>query len=341
VKRVALVAALIAGCSPADKPPAASSPPPPARDAAVATQVTGSVAHPFDAGPAPDPKNDPRTFSSVSQEVACPAVRPPVHDATLLADTSLVVSPDGFLRPDIGVPEAVALLGDPVQCDDSGEFGLATWALFPHAANAHPLRLELDDDQLAGIDIRFATPVAVDMVALAKRFGAPHPLPEPPYAGLPDGDRFEVTTDAYVAQLMFNHRDAAEPPTAWHVTDLIFRREPKVDIIPFSYRTEADVQRLIALALRPRAPLPVQFFGYIGTLERKDGDHITLVQGGLDRNITMASIERRTVGKRDYLKSLSVAFTQPIAVTSIAATPNLDPTIVDGKLTALTIVRGP
>lgn len=73
-----------------------------------------------------------------------------------------------------------------------------------------------------------------------------------------------------------------------------------------------DVARLAALALRPRAPNMLGFFGTLGAYDQTVGDRVTFRARPAMRNVANASLEKRTRGDRDLIHAVHVAFARPI-----------------------------
>ncbi|MBS1117949.1 MAG: hypothetical protein H6Q90_177 [Deltaproteobacteria bacterium] len=287
--------------------------------------------------------NDPRNSVGVPHPVPCPTVAKPKADPKLLAATGslagLLVDPDGFLRPEIGIAEAVALLGDPVLCDHAASSAYMNLFLLPRSPGAQRIELETKDDALIGIVVELDPPVTVDITALTKRHGKPRLMPAPPDSSEPGGNRYARTTAHFTGQLMFRHRRGDEPAAGWKVHQLIFRRSALADELPEGFHTAADVDRLIGLALRAAPPAPVDFYGTIGVVDKVTGDHISFGPALPVRNVASASIEKRTRGGRDYLHAVTIKFAKPIAIGSPAKLTGVTRTITKGKLTAIEIVR--
>lgn len=169
---------------------------------------------------------DPRKSVGVPHEVPCPAIAKPKGDPKLLAAPGLGISAEGFLRADIGVPEAVALLGKPVLCND-GDNGYLDMYLMPVPAGVLRIELETHEGALIGIVVELDPPVAVDVAALRKKYGKSRILPAPDDSFEPAGAVFDVSSKAFTAQLMYSHRKHGEADTAWKVTQLIYRRSPR------------------------------------------------------------------------------------------------------------------
>ena len=111
---------------------------------------------------------------------------------------------------------------------------------------------------------------------------------------------------------MFSHREHSDPESARQVHQVIFRRSAMVEILPDVFRTADDLVRLIALALRPRAPEPVRFYGTLGVYDKTEGDHITFLEAVAMRNVATASIDKATREGRDFLTSVRVTFGAPV-----------------------------
>ena len=306
---------------------------------AILLVVLGSVASAQPAKP-PLAKNDPREHISVPYETPCPAIARPTGDPRRLASTDgLQIDPDGFLRADIGIAEAVALLGTPVMC--SHQATSAYWNIFllPAAAGVHTVYLETEDDALIGIVVELDPPATIDMTRLRKKLGASKPLSAPEDSFEAGGQVWQPKTATFTAQLMYSHRSPQDKDTAWKVHQIIFRRSAIADQLPDGFHTPADVDRLIALALRTAAPAPVDFYGTVGVYDKTTGDRITFLPALASRNVKSATLEKRTRAGRDYLHAVTIAFTKPIEIAKSPTIAGVTRTIVGGKLTTITIVR--
>lgn len=257
---------------------------------------------------------------SVPSAVCCPAIAPPASDPAPLAArpplAGLIVDPDGFLRENIGVPEAVAQLGKPALCNHDEGSGYRNIYLATALPNVEDVYLETQDGDLIGVAVHFEKPVAVDMTALTKRYGEPKRYPGPDDSFEAGGSSYHAVTAGFDARLLFSHRDHRDPETAWQVHRIIFRRTPMIEVLPEGFHDEAEVARLVALALRPRAPEWVAFAGTIGICNPPVENHISCAPGLPVRNVATASMEKRTRGKRDFVRSMSVTFQKPIPATA-------------------------
>lgn len=292
--------------------------------------LSASVAH----------AEDPRKLIGVPHEVPCPAIARPTGDPLrLAAKTAGIVDPDGFLREDIGIAEAVALLGKPSLCDHEATSAYMDMFLMPKDAGARSIELETKDDALIGIVIEFDPPVGVDVTKLRKKYGRQRFLAAPDDSFEAGGATFDVTTAAFTAQLMFSHRSSQDPETAWKVHQVIYRRSALADSLPEGFHTQADVERLIGLVLRKRAPAPVDFYGTLGVYDKTVGDAISFGKTLPVRNVARAAMEKRSHDGRDFVHAVTVTFKKPIDVAKPAAIKGVTRTIVNGKLTAIAIVR--
>lgn len=292
------------------------------------------------AAPAAD---DPRNFIGVPHEVPCPAIAPAKADPQLLAArgglAGVLVDPEGFLRPEIGIPEAVALLGAPSLCGEGASPGYLDLYLVPRSPRAHLVELETKDGELIGIVVELDPPATVDMTALRKRHGKPRYLPAPMDSFQAGGETFDLATKSFTGQLMISHKSGQDPATAWQVHQVILRRASLADQLPEGFHTAADVDRLIGLTLRSRAPDPVDFYGTLGVVGEITGDHVAFGRALPVRNVAHASLEKRTRGGRDFVHAVTVRFARPIAIGRPTKVAGVARTIVRGKLTAITIVR--
>jgi hypothetical protein len=242
----------------------------------------------------------------------CPTIGPPAGDLSRLeakgALAPFVVDIDGFLRDDVGVAEAAALLGPAVLCNAEPGSGYANLHLAPRAANVRSATLETHDGELIGVVVEVEPPVVVDLVALSKRYGALRSLP-----GLhgPGADALDPETKAFRGMLTFDRRDFADPLAARKVHQIIYRRTSMLEILPEKFRTAADVARLVRLALRPKAPDSVAFYGTLGVFDKIAGDDVSFLPAQAMRNVAFASITKTTVGKRHFVRSMKVTLASP------------------------------
>jgi hypothetical protein len=245
----------------------------------------------------------------VNNPVRCPKIAKPTGDFAKLGNPTLAIDPAGFQREDIGIAEAVALLGPPVLCSYSADFGHLDMYLATTAPNVRSVRLETHDDDLIGIGVDYDKPVAVDLAALAKRFGPARGVPGTSHG--PRTDVFDANTPAFRAMLMFGRRDRSVP--AGTVDGIIFRRTAMIAILPDKFQSAADLARLARLALRPRAPDTVGFYGTLGVFDGITGDRVAFRPIPEMRNVAHATIDKRTVGKRHLVRAVSATFAKPIA----------------------------
>ncbi len=248
----------------------------------------------------------------VPYPAACPSVAPPTGDLSRLeakgALAPFIVDIDGFLRDDVGVPEAAALLGPAVLCNSEPGSGYAELHLAPRAAHVRSATLETHDGELIGVVVEVDPPIAVDLAALSKRHGALRSLP-----GLhgPGPDTLDPETKAFRGMLMFDRREFSDPLGARKVHRIIYRRTSMLEILPEKFRTAADVARLVRLALRPTAPDTVAFYGTLGVFDKIAGDDVSFLPAQAMRNVAAASIGKTTIGKRHFVRSLKVTLASP------------------------------
>jgi hypothetical protein len=230
-------------------------PPPVARPA----DARPADARPADAPPAPRMKVE----IMVPYPEPCPAIAAPTGDPHALAargtSANLGVDIDGFARVDLGVPEAVALLGQPVLCNHDPKSRYADYYLAPVLDAERYVRLELHDDELIGIIVDVDPPVVVDITALRARFGKGRFVRPPEDSFEAGGEAFELSTPDVDARFAFSHRDHGDPDDAWRVHQIIFRRHAKASSLPATYSHADDVARLIAFVLHRHARDPIDF----------------------------------------------------------------------------------
>ena len=282
----------------------------------------------------------------VPHPVRCPAAPPAKGDPARLEAkaelTRLLVEPDGFLRQDVDVGDVISMLGPAVLCNRTPGSTYMDLHLAPRHSSVHAVTVETHDGEMIGLVVEYEPPVVVDMQRIATRYGAPRAMPGPLDSHQAGGHSFSPKNAAFSATLMFSHKDRADPLTAWQVHRILFRRTAMVEILPDRFRAVADVARLVALALRPRAPEPVGFYGTLGVYDKTVGDRITFRAGLPERNVASASIEKRARDGRDAVHAVDVTFAAPIATSKEALSRALGATAsrVDAGVTTLTVRGG-
>lgn len=224
-----------------------------------------------------------------------------------------VVDPDAFLREGFGVAEAAALLGAPALCNQEPGSPFAELHLAPRDPAIASATLETRDGEIIGVVVRAESEAPVDLDALAKRFGKRRMLP-----GLhgPSSEAFDVDTPLFRGMLVFQRAERGDPPTATRVREIIYRRTPMIEILPDRFTRADDVARLARLALRPRAPDAVSFFGTLGVFDRKTGNAVSFLPAERMRNVAAAGLTVRTVGKQDFVETLHAKFATPLSGTA-------------------------
>jgi hypothetical protein len=164
----------------------------------------------------------------MSDAIVCPTIAKPANDPKPLAARGelarTVVDLDGFMRADIGVEEAVALLGPPVLCRASvvGTDVFIDMQL-PTRGDVDVM-LETENGGLIGIHVELAKPAIVDMAKLEKQRGPSRIFEGPMDAFEAGGNQFALRSDRFKGVAMFAHRSFSDLDTAWKVHDLIVRR---------------------------------------------------------------------------------------------------------------------
>lgn len=311
---------------------AAAAPPAPAN---AGSATAGSATAKLTAGERLDPRQALRdaqaagmkTSIMVPYPVRCPELPPPRADAAALAArgelAGLLVDIDGFLREDVGVSEAAALLGRPVLCDKRPPGRYLNLYVAPRLPGLRSAMLETCDGELIGLLLELEKPVPVDLTALERKYG-------PSKRGMPPRDSREAGSDdlaienpAFRAQVMLSHRAHADPPGARQVHRVILRRTARLRILPEGFRTEQDVARLLALALAERAPDPVEFAGTLGLYSQPVNGRIAYGSALPVRNVDRAATEIVTREGIHSVRTLTVGFKQPIPSTAAGLASSL------------------
>ncbi len=296
-------------------PPRPNEVPPPSVPT-VASSAAGAAPVDASAGPHASSDGGGRALGIfVPHPAPCPnvAAGDPLRLAARGARAGLVVDVDGFLRADVGIPEAVALLGRPALCNQEPGSGFVNMHLDPRSPGVRGVTLETHDGDLIGVVVELDPPVPVDLTELVARWGTPRAMPGPHDAFEAGSDVFSPKTKDFGAQLAFARRGARDPITRRAVHEIIFRRTAAVELLPETFAAEDDLVRLVALALRDRAPEVVRFAGTIGVYNPPVGDRVTF-DPVARRNVTSSWIDKQTVGKRDYVQSLHATFGAAVPV---------------------------
>jgi hypothetical protein len=255
----------------------------------------------------------------VAHPVECPSVAPPASDVARFAATGALapfgIDIDAFLGEGFGIAEAVALLGAPALCSAEPGSAYMNLHLAPRAPSLSEACLEIRDDQLIGAVIKVEPPALVDIIALSQRYGPPRAMPA---LHGPGADTFDHDTPSFRGLLMFERSDFADPASARRVPSVIYRRTSMIEILPAKFLTAEDLARLVRLALAPRAPDAVSFYGTLGALDAISGDRITFRPAVELRNVREASMQKRTVGTRHFSSSLEVKLAAPISADAAA-----------------------
>lgn len=273
----------------------------------------------------------------VPYPVSCPIVDKPKGDSKLLAAkgnlAGLLVDMEGFLRADMGIAEAVELLGEPVLCNDGAVPGYLDMHLAPRDPSVQQVTLETRDGELIGVIVEFAKTVTVDTVALEKRYGKPRTMPGPEDSFEAGSDVFDVDGSAYRAHFSFAHRKFSDPPQAREVHEIIFRRTSMIRILPDGFRTSVEVARLIALALHSPAPDAIDFAGTLGLYNKPVNRRVDFGSPLPIRNITTAAVVLHDDPTSDRVQRVEVTFTAPIPGTAQSLAQSLETLLKLPKLT--------
>lgn len=228
----------------------------------------------------------------VPSPVRCPALQ--VADA---ADNPLaargplapvLIDVDAFLRPEVGVAEALALLGSPVLCDSSYARFLRMYVV-SRDANVHDAAITLNDGALAELSVTFETPVTIEFDRWIERFGAPEKV-HPGYVSMhPPDDAFSIETADYRARLRVGTTDYGAGPGPRHVRALTVWRSPKGVEPPRVYRAARELAQLAAQVLGKRPLDAHTLYGYLGVYRGRAGERIHL-RPNSDGNLFEVSI---------------------------------------------------
>jgi len=282
----------------------------------------------------------------------CPTIAKPKGDPTLLKAkgklAGTIVDMEGFLRADMGVPEAVALLGDPVLCNGGAVPGYLDMFLAPRDPAVRSVTLETHDGDLIGIVVEYEKPTPVDITDLEKQYGKPRKFPGPHDSFEAGSNVFDKDGSAYRAHFSFARKSHSDPPNAHQVHQIIFRRTSMIEILPDGFQSPSDVARLVAMALQSKVPDAVSFAGTLGTYSPPVNLRISFGPAIPVRNVSNASIVLRNETERQRLAMLEVTFKAPIAgdvkkfAEAMANLLNLPvPTITDdGKRKRLDFANG-
>jgi hypothetical protein len=247
----------------------------------------------------------------VPHAARCPAVAAPTSATNPLVATGalagLVVDVDGFLRADVGVPEAVAALGRPALCNHEPGSRYTNMYLATGAANVRQATLETRDGELIGLVLEFEAPVTIDLEEFRRRFGAGRMGVGSEH--LPPDHVFEAKSPAFVASFSLG-RGARKAP-AGSVLRVIFRRQAAHTILPDRFETADDLVRLAALALGSRAPDPVGFFGTLGVFGGEQDGTVFFHEASRRRNVAHATLQKTSTRPADT-RAIQVTFAESV-----------------------------
>lgn len=273
----------------------------------------------------------------VPYPVSCPIVDKPKGDSKLLAAkgnlAGLLVDMEGFLRADMGIAEAVELLGEPVLCNGGAVPGYLDMHLAPRDPSVRQVTLETHDGELIGVIVEFEKTVTVDTLLLEKRYGKSRTMPGPLDSFEAGSDVFDVDGSAYRAHFSFAHRKHSDPPQAREVHEIIFRRTSMIRILPDGFHTSAEVARLIALALHSPAPSAIDFAGTLGLYNKPVNRRVEFGSPLPIRNITTAAVVLRDDPTNDRVHRVEVTFAAPIPGSAQSLAQSLETLLKLPKLT--------
>jgi hypothetical protein len=244
----------------------------------------------------------------------CPTVAPTPNPA-LAARGKLapfIVDFDAFMRGDVGVEQAVALLGKPVLCSREGDSRFMNMELAPISNAVNGVTLETEDGELIGLILELENAAPTNLADVPSRY-APMGV-APSTAHRPGSDRFQAQSAAYDATLSLSHDDFSDPPSRRMVKSIIMRRAAKYRLLADALRAENDVVRMSALALWKTAPELVDFAGYLGVYSKPVADKATFSPLPDMRNVAASSFDVRKNGSREPVVALHVTLAKPIAL---------------------------
>lgn len=182
-------------------------------DAGAETKRDSASAHSFPCSPTAAPRADWRGLAARGRL------------------SGLAVDVDALVRPSVGVPEVVALLGPVATCTSQGN-GFADLELAPRLANVRAATVETHDGDLIGVVVEYEAPVSVDLTTLSARYGRPSAGPSAPDSFRPGDERFVWSTPTFDAYMLLSHDGWSDPPRRLAVTRLIVRRTPRGEGAP-------------------------------------------------------------------------------------------------------------
>lgn len=186
----------------------------------------------------------------------------------------VLVDVDGFLRPEVGVAEALALLGPPVLCDNSETRWLGIDAA-PRDAGVLRGEITVRDGEMTGISIEFDPPVTISLEPWIRRFGAPEKVTASLHAHLPD-DVFTIKTGDYAARLVVRTMESGRGEGPRRVRKVALSRSRRDAELPRVYRAERELVAVTARVLRARAIDAHELYGYVGTFRGRAGARVVL-----------------------------------------------------------------
>lgn len=256
----------------------------------------------------------------VPYAVRCPEIAPTKIDVQPLVArdklAGLAIDIEGFLRAELGLSEFVAVLGKPVLCNHLMPGRYNDMHVAPKSANVHDASIETRDGEVIGVVIEFEQPVIVDLQALEAKYGPSKRGPAPLDSREAGSDDLTIDNAAFRAQLMLSHRDFKDPPNARKVHRMILRRTAKLQLLPEGFHNEADVVRLLGLALGLRAPDPVDFAGTLGVYSPLDDGRIAYGPSLPVRNIDTASSQFVVRNGNKDVRALTVTFKDAVPATA-------------------------
>lgn len=88
---------------------------------------------------------------------------------------------------------------------------------------------------------------------------------------------------SHAGELTLTREDREDPRHAIRVHRILLRRTARHELLPDAFTSQEALARLVVLALWPRAPAPVDFFGTLGVVDAEQ-DGVLSFRQALERN---------------------------------------------------------
>ncbi len=274
-----------------------------------------------------------------SAPVRCPAL-PTLEDGAenpLAARgglAPLVVDLEAFLRPEVGVREAVALLGPALLCSNS-------YARFldVHTAPSIPGVLQasftIDDGELIEVQIEFEASVEIAWEELTRRFGASTKSMPGPHSHYPPDDHFDVAGVGIRGYFLIGTDERGSTRPRRHVRRLSLRRHRVEAPLPQRFASEADLVALAAHALGARPRDAHEYYGVLGK-QLGSGRGSVRFETSDEKNLRAVTIETDEGAPHDA-RSIAVKVVNLVTVSpdsfaaALAAATDLPPPTVERR----------